>query len=98
MRSGFSVMSERRLMSWSSENLNPSLLSFFASILIEFKGFMIIAFYLNRLCRWCQEILEKYYLSKRRMSGEGGDFFKIALQGRFLPRGNTIGQLIIPLQ
>ena len=30
-----------RLM--SSENLNPSLLSFFASIMIEFKGFMIIA-------------------------------------------------------
>lgn len=46
MRSGFSVMSERRLMSWSSENLNPSLLSFFASIIIEFKGFMIIAFLL----------------------------------------------------
>lgn len=85
-----------RLM--SSENLNPSLLSFFASIMIEFKGFMIIAFSFNQLWRWCQEILEKYYLSKRRMSGEGGDFFKIALQGRFLPEGNTIGQLIIPLQ
>ena len=42
----------------SSVNLNPSRLIFFASILIEFKGFMIIAFYLNRLCRWCQEILE----------------------------------------
>ena len=43
MRSGFSVMSEKRLISRSSENLNPSLLSFFAFILIEFKGFMIIA-------------------------------------------------------
>ena len=43
MRSGFSVMSEKRLMSRSSENLNPSLLSFVAFILIEFKGFMIIA-------------------------------------------------------
>lgn len=36
-----------RLM--SSENLNPSLLSFFASIMIEFKGFMIIAFSFNQL-------------------------------------------------
>ena len=82
----------------SSVNLNPSRLIFFASILIEFNGLMIIAFSFNRLCRWCQEILGKYYLSPRRMSGEGGDFFKIALQGRFLPEGNNIGQLIIPLQ
>ena len=63
----------------SSVNLNPSRLIFFASIMIEFKGFMIIAFSFNQLWRWCQEILEKYYLSPRRMSGEGGDFFKIAL-------------------
>lgn len=41
---------------------------------------------------------EKILPESARMSGEGGDFFKIALQGRFLPEGNTIGQLIIPLQ
>ena len=46
-------MSEKRLISISSENLNPSLLSFFASIMIEFKGFMIIAFSFNQLWRWC---------------------------------------------
>jgi hypothetical protein len=66
--------------------------------MIEFKGFMIIAFSFNQLWRWCQEILEKYYLSKRRMSGEDGDFFKIVLKGRFLPQSNTICQVIIPLQ
>ena len=74
-----------RLM--SSENLNPSLLSFFASILIELKGFMIIAFYLNRLCRWCQEILEKILPESAKNERRRWRFFQNSPAGAVLAGG-----------